>query len=110
MPVKHIVMFEVKADASVDDVNILKQRMLELPKEMPELFITYELGVDLKLAGGQSHPAGKNRSICWTACFTSVADYETYEKHPAHIKAINDIIKPMTIPGTRAAIQYEYNI
>ena len=45
--------------------------------------------------------------MCWSATFASVADYEIYEKHPAHLKVISELIKPIMEPGTRAAIQYE---
>jgi len=33
-------------------------------------------GMDLKLPGGQSHPAGKNRCCTWYADFPSVEAYE----------------------------------
>ena len=61
----------------------------------------------MKLAGGQNHPAGKNRSIVWTACFANVADYEKYNDSKEHVDVVNNLIKPITVPGSRAAIQYE---
>ena len=32
---------------------------------------------------------------------------EAYAAHPEHVKVINDLIKPIMEPGSRAAIQYE---
>ena len=32
---------------------------------------------------------------------------QAYAAHPEHVKVINDLIKPIMEPGTRAAIQYE---
>ena len=81
--------------------------MLAMPASIPEI-VSYELGVDLKLAGGQSHPGGKNRAVCWTATFNDIPAYEVYEKHAAHLKVITELIKPIMEPGTRAAVQYEF--
>jgi hypothetical protein len=107
MPVKHIVMFEVPDDVPAEKVEKLKQGLLSLPGEI-DVITEYELGEDLKLEGGQTHPAGKNRTISWSACFASVEHYETYEKHQAHIDVVNNKIKPIITPGSRAAIQYKY--
>ncbi len=76
------------------------------PKQI-NLITEYELGEDLKLPRGQNHPAGKNRTVCWSASFASIADYEVYEKHEAHIDVVTEKIKPIMIPGSRAAMQYE---
>ena len=82
--------------------------LLNLPTCIQEI-TSCELGVDLKLEGGQKHPAGKNRSICWTATFASTTDYEIYETHEAHLQVITYLIKPVLEPGTRAAVQYEFS-
>ncbi|KAG7371104.1 stress responsive A/B barrel domain containing protein [Nitzschia inconspicua] len=106
MHVKHIVMFTIQDDAPEEKVEAMKQGLLSLPK-LVDGFIGFELGVDLKLAPGQNHPAGKNRSIVWTAWFASVPDYERYNESKEHIAVVNDLIKPIIVPGSRAAIQYE---
>lgn len=85
----------------------MKQGLLRLP-ETVDGFLSFELGTDLKLAAGQNHPAGKNRSIAWSASFASVADYERYNESKEHVTVVNDLIKPIIVPGSRAAIQYEY--
>lgn len=107
MPIKHIVLFGIQEEATAEQVEALTQAMLELPNSI-HLITSYELGVDLKLAGRQAHPAGKNRTIAFTATFASIADYQVYETHPAHLAILNEVIKPIILPGSRAAIQYEY--
>ena len=100
-------MFGIKEDAEAEKVEAMKEGLLGLRKEI-EVITAHELGVDLKLEGGQNHPAGKNRTLCWSASFASIADYEIYEKHQAHIDVVSNKIKPIMIPGSRAAIQYEF--
>jgi hypothetical protein len=48
-----------------------------------------------------------NRVISWMPTFANTADYETYNQHPAHVSFINNILKPVLLAGSRAAIQYE---
>ncbi len=77
-----------------------------LPSKLDPLFVSHELGVDLKLEGGQNHPAGKNRSVIWTATFGSVEDYESYDTSEEHVSVVSNLIKPIIVPGSRSAIQY----
>ena len=104
--VKHFVMFEVRPDVPTEDVEKMKQGLLNLWTTITWMQ-PYELGEDLKLPGGQNHPAGKNRTICWSATFEDVESYERYDQHPDHLACVNDLIKPNIVPGSRAAIQYE---
>jgi Stress responsive A/B Barrel Domain len=106
MPVQHIVMFTLQDDVAEDKVAALKKGLLDLPEKLG-LFVEYKLGTDLKLEGGQNHPAGKNRSIVWCASFATIDDYEKYEGSQEHIEVVSNLIKPIIVPGSRAAIQYE---
>mmetsp|Transcript_125688 Transcript_125688/g.268190 ORF Transcript_125688/g.268190 Transcript_125688/m.268190 type:complete len:108 (+) Transcript_125688:75-398(+) len=106
MPVRHVVMFGVKEEATEEQLQTLREGLLSLPQKI-EAIKGHELGFDLKLPSGQSHPAGKNRACMWTADFDSEADYEAYAAHAAHIEVINTCIKPIMEPGSRAAIQYK---
>ena len=107
MPVKHVVMFGLKDDLTPEQIETLKFGLIALKDIIPAIK-TYELGVDLKLEAGQKHPGGKNRSMCWSVTFDTIADYETYDTHEAHTTLIKDMIKPFSIPGSRAAVQYEF--
>jgi hypothetical protein len=84
----------------------LKEGLLGLPNLLNEIKY-YELGVDLLLPGGQNHPSGKNRSIVWSATFDSVEDYEKYNVSNEHVEVVTNLIKPIIVPGSRAAIQFE---
>lgn len=42
--------------------------------------------------------------LCHSAASWGV---QAYAAHPEHVKVINDLIKPIMEPGSRAAIQYE---
>lgn len=106
MPIRHIVMFGFKEDATEQDVEKVKAGLLALPKQIPQI-VSYELGEDIKLESGQTHPAGKNRVISWSPMFASAADYETYNTHPFHVDFLTNVLKPVLLPGSRAAIQYE---
>jgi hypothetical protein len=103
--VRHIVMFSFKDGTSKREIAKIKSGLLDLPKRIP-VITDYELGCDLNLEGGQTHPAGKNRILSWTACFDSVKDYEKYDQHEAH-KEFLGLLKPHVLPGSRSAIQYK---
>lgn len=104
-PVKHVVMFSLKAEATKAQAQDIRESLLALPSKIPEIK-NYELGVDLLLEGGQNHPAGKNRAIAWVATFESQQDYEKYDVCEAHKEFLTKL-KPLVEPGSRAAIQYE---
>lgn len=99
-------MVSLKEDATDADLERVRAGFLALPSEIPAIK-TYELGQDLKLESGQTHPAGKNRVFSWTLTFDSPEDYETYNSHPSHQSFLKDILKPNMLPGSRAAIQYD---
>ena len=106
--IKHIVMFRLREDATEDDLKSVKRGLLELPGKIP-LIRSYELGVDLELPSGkasQSNVGGRNRTICWSATFASVEDYDAYHLHEAHKSFVQDVLAPVIEHGSRAAIQY----
>lgn len=105
MAVKHIVMVSLKEDASDEDLRRVKDGFLQLPNDI-DVIKTFELGQDIVLESGQTHPAGKNRMLSWMLTFDSAEDYETYNTHPKHQAFLKDILKPVLLPGSRAAIQY----
>ncbi|CAK9079307.1 unnamed protein product [Durusdinium trenchii] len=102
---RHVVMIGVKESTSTEQILAVKEGLAALKDTCG--ILDFEFGMDLKLPSGQSHPAGKNRTCTWFADFPSVEAYEAYAAHPEHVKVINDLIKPIMEPGTRAAIQYE---
>lgn len=103
--VKHIVMFDFPPSVTDAELSKIKDALLALPKQIPGV-LNYELGQDLLLTSGQTHPAGRNRRMCWTATFPTADIFEAYQKHPAHLAFVTDVLKPAMLPGSRAAIQY----
>lgn len=99
-------MVSLKEDSSDDDLARVKAGFLSLPKDI-SVIKTYELGQDIELPSGQNHPAGKNRALSWTLTFDSAEDYEMYNTHPKHQAFLKDILKPVLLPNSRAAIQYD---
>eukprot|EP00929_Paragymnodinium_shiwhaense_P011389 TRINITY_DN11701_c0_g1_i1.p1 TRINITY_DN11701_c0_g1~~TRINITY_DN11701_c0_g1_i1.p1 ORF type:complete len:100 (-),score=15.15 TRINITY_DN11701_c0_g1_i1:154-453(-) len=97
-------MFNLKEDLTAEQLDEIKQGLQALPEKVG-VIQSFEAGFDLLLPSGQNHPAGKNRSVCLQVIFDSTEDYETYAAHPDHV-AFLKWIGPMTVPGTRAAIQY----
>ena len=101
--IKHVVMFDLLDETEAEDVERVKESLLNLPKEIPTIQ-SFELGQDLLLPSGQSHP-GKNRRLCWSCTFPDVQSYEAYRIHAAHQNFLT-LLKPLVLPGSRAAIQY----
>ena len=106
MPVKHIVMFRLKEEATAADHQAIQEALLRLPDTCGVKVLSYECGADLKLPAGQAHPLGPNRHIVWSLTTENVKDYDTYNTSEAH-KQFLALLKPLLEPGSRAAIQYE---
>jgi Stress responsive A/B Barrel Domain len=106
MTIKHIVMFSFKVGTTNADIQLIRNALLQLPKQIVQIR-DYEFGHDMLLKSGQDHPAGKNRLVSWSCTFDNTTDYETYATDLHHVNTINTFIKPHLEPGSRAAIQYE---
>merc|ERR1711971_258737 len=102
--VRHIVMFTFKEDTTQEQINALSDALIKMKDTIPEIQAVTPK-VDLMLASGQNHPAGKNRSMVAMVDFESAEAYEVYAAHEDHKKVIDDFIKPIMEPGSRAAIQ-----
>lgn len=101
---KHIVMFDFNDQTTAEDIAKVKESLLNLPQQISSIR-SYELGQDLLLPSGQSHPAGRNRLLAWSCTFSDVPSFESYQAHPAHQEFLA-LLKPLLRPGSRAAIQY----
>ena len=98
-------MFRFDETATPSQVEEIKRALLDLPKQIKEIR-DYELGTDLELAAGQTHPLGKNRTLAWSATFDSIADYQTYDASEAHAEFLGRL-KLVVDKTSRAAIQYK---
>jgi hypothetical protein len=104
--IQHIVMFRLQDDSTEQDFETVCNGLLDLPKKIPNI-IRYELGRDLLLTSGQTHPAGKNRQIVWSAAFKTVEEFAAYDQHEAHMNFLKNILLPRVQQGSRSAIQFE---
>merc|ERR1712217_991368 len=97
------VLFGIKDEATPQQMEDMKQCLVGMQSKIGAIKAS-EYGVDLKLPSGQTHPAGKNRSVKYSADFVDEAGYDVYAQHPAHLECIKDAIAPILQPGSRAAI------
>ena len=104
--IKHIVMFRLKDECGEADLEIVREGLRALPAKIPAI-VKHELGADLRLDGGQTHPLGKNRQLAWSVYFEDVSAYDDYDRSDAHREFLRDVMAPRLEPGSRAAIQYE---
>jgi len=101
MPVRHIVMFQLKDPADSAKVKAALEGMAT----KISLITAHTFGMDAGLTD-PAGPAGPNRSVVWTADFATKEDYLTYSTHPDHMAVIPLLLEVM-IPATVAAIQHE---
>ncbi len=93
--VRHVVVFNWRAEASEEAVQALADGLAALPGQVPEI-LAYTFGPDLGLA--DDHP-----DYGLVADFADVDAYRRYAQHPAHRRLIDDLLEP--ILASRHAIQ-----
>ncbi|CAJ1443641.1 unnamed protein product, partial [Effrenium voratum] len=98
------VMFTFSEDAKAEQEIALLKALASLPEKIPSILRWY-VQSDLRLPGGQQHPAGKNRSLVWLADFKTAADYEAFAQHAEH-QALLANFSQLIDPKSRAALQY----
>jgi hypothetical protein len=97
--IRHVVAFKLAADDADDrarDAITLRDELGSLVGSVPQLR-HLEVGIELGLVPGH-----------WDAClvtdFDSVADLETYQAHPEHVRVLG-VINPLV--SARAVVDYE---
>lgn len=93
--IKHIVMWKLKEDATIDDARKIKE-LLERLKDICEGAIEVEVGIDT-LKSAQS------MDVSLYSVFESKEALENYNSHPEHLKAV-DFIK--SVVCERVAVDY----
>ncbi len=95
--VKHIVMFQLNgtAEERLKVANAFKTALLSLPEQISVL--------ESMKVGINQNPA-EDWDVVLTAVVPTMADVETYAKHPAHVAAAG-IIAPLR--KARACVDYE---
>lgn len=87
-PVRHVVQFKFKKDATPEQVQHVIDEFAALKKKIKE--------VDSLEWGTNVSPEGLNKGFlhCWIVTFRSEADRDTYLHHPQH-EAFVAIAKPL---------------
>ena len=94
---RHVVLISLAADATEAQCQALLDGLSGLPAAIAEIR-SYVYGVDAGLAEG-------NASVAVVADFDDVEGYRVYATHPAHVRVITDLIRP--IMTARTAVQHE---
>ena len=95
-PLRHVVAFKC-AEWSQEKADALGAALRPLSAAIPELH-TFHFGPDMGL-----REPGYNMDYSITADFSDEAAYMAFCNHPAYVKVVNDVIKPLLAPGEPVA-------
>jgi hypothetical protein len=87
-PVRHVVHFKFKKEATPEQIENLCKEFATLPSKIQEIE-SFEWGTN-------SSPEGLDKGFkhCWVIGFKSAKDRDVYLKHPAHLAFVG-IAKPI---------------
>jgi Stress responsive A/B Barrel Domain len=87
-PVRHVVHFKFKKEATPQQIDDLCKEFAALPSKIKEIE-SFEWGTN-------SSPEALDKGFkhCWVISFKSAKDRDVYLKHPAH-EAFVAIVKPI---------------
>ena len=77
--IKHLVLWNLKSDTPLRDVDEITFQLLQL-KKLDEV---------LELSVLKSNLKSSSRSYCLNVVFLNEKDYQSYLEHPDHIKVSN---------------------
>jgi Stress responsive A/B Barrel Domain len=95
---RHVALFRWTAESTDEQRSAVAPALAELPGLIPELR-DYRFGPDAGLA------PGGNYDFAVVADLDSVDDYRAYSAHPAHVRVLTEVVRP--IVADRAAVQFE---
>ncbi len=94
---RHVVLFELSADAPAGAAGAIATALRGLPERIPGI-LSYEVSVDLGLRPG-------NAQVGLVAGFEDEAAWRAYVAHPEHQAVLDDVILP--VPHRRLGLQAE---
>lgn len=94
--IRHHVLINFNGDHEAIASEVMSA-LQELPGLIPEIQ-KYEMGADLGLSEGAAH-------VALVGEFASVEDYQVYATHPAHLRVIDELIKPNVASLVRSQIE-----
>ena len=103
-PLRHVVAFKC-AQLTPERENRLGYALSTLPALISELG-AFHYGADMGLRS-----PGYNVDYAITADFADQASYLAFCRHPAYLKVVNEVIKPLLAPGEHIArIQFKIDL
>jgi D-threo-aldose 1-dehydrogenase len=96
---RHSVHLQLTPEATDEQKSAMAAALRKLPLQIFEI-ASLHCGLDAGLAAG-------NHGFCLTVDFADAAAYQVYATHPAHLEVIQTKIKPILVPGSRIAVQFE---
>ena len=100
---RHSVHLQLQPTATDAQKHAMAQAILRMQYQIPEI-CEITCGFDAGLASSAPVP---NHGFGLSVDFVDAASYQVYATHPAHVAVINDFIKPILVPGSRTAVQFE---
>ena len=82
----HVVLIKLKEDCPADAVKILLNELRALPDQIDEI-TRYEINSD------ELH-SENSADVCVISEFANEAALDRYRVHPAHVRVLNDSIRP----------------
>ena len=97
--IEHIVLFRVREDARIEEIEEMLRRLRMLPDEVPGI-LQLSCGVNFsERSQGYTHGL--------VVRFPDKAALDAYQVHPNHQAAVADAIRPVVEPGGILAVDYE---
>ena len=87
-PIRHVVHFKFKADATQEQIATIEKEFAALKTKISAVE-SLEWGTDVSPEG-----LGKGYTHCWIVTFKNAADRDTYLKHADHTAFVS-ILKPI---------------
>ena len=95
--IRHIVLLKLKEETTTEAIEGISNALASMPEQIPEIS-NYVFGKDIAVSAGSA-------DIGIMADFDSVENYKTYSTHPAHVAAVQNVIKPHVAAKTAMQIE-----
>jgi len=95
--IRHIVLLKLKEETSATDIATIKSTLQTMPGQITQI-ANYSFGEDIAVSDNTA-------DLGIIADFNNVDDFKVYAKHPHHVDAIKNVIKPHVVQKT--ALQFE---
>ena len=95
--IRHIVLLKLKEETSAEAIEGISSALASMPEKIPQIS-NYVFGKDIAVSAGSA-------DIGIMADFESIENYKAYSSPPAHVAAVQDVIKPHVAAKTAMQIE-----